>query len=167
MLPDPERLSVGMQGLQVGQNQPPVASTSATASSTAPSLCGSSLLGKPLNVVVSSSLAEFLLTTGDIGRPRSVLIDAYPQLSEPLKRGLEKERWWYENAQKGPNDAITKVLTCREPDKVSKARVDRFRHFLLSEPHRPIVVVGHANFFKTLTHDSCYMKNCQIVTWAP
>jgi hypothetical protein len=53
------------------------------------------------------------------------------------------------------------------PPSRAQARVDRFRQFVLSQSHRPIVVVGHANFFRSLTHESHYMGNCQVMSWAP
>ncbi|GIL54502.1 hypothetical protein Vafri_10024 [Volvox africanus] len=180
MLPDPERLRIcpqtpppgsrssssHQQQQQHGQSQP----HSRLQAGDAPGAGSSCILGlasKPVNVVICPFLTEFLLTSGDVGRPRSVLIESYPQVAEQLRKGLDKERWWYENASKGPNCAMSKVLNSTEPDKSAKARVDRFRHFVFSQSHRPVVVVGHANFFKTLTHDSHYMSNCQMMTWAP
>ncbi|GLC41024.1 hypothetical protein PLESTF_001072200 [Pleodorina starrii] len=179
MLPDPERLRIcsqtppppARQALsqlqQPSRPHPPPQLQQGTGQGTGSSCVSSGLTSKPIDVVICPFLTEFLHTSGDVGRPRSVLIESYPQLAVPLRKGLDKERWWYENASKGPNCAISKTLSSIEPDKTAKARVESFRRFVFSQSHRPMVVVGHANFFRTLTQDSHYMGNCQMVTWAP
>ncbi|KAG2437520.1 hypothetical protein HYH02_011163 [Chlamydomonas schloesseri] len=130
-----------------------------------------SLQSKPLDVIICPTLAELLMTSGDVGRPRSVLVEKFPQLATHLRRGLEEDRWWYEKQNKGPNCAVTKVLSCTESKADCKVRVDRFKHFLyaqqLKNPQRPIVLVGHANFFKHLMGESNYMEHCVITKWAP
>ncbi|KAG2429373.1 hypothetical protein HXX76_011138 [Chlamydomonas incerta] len=130
-----------------------------------------SLQSKPLDVLICPTLAELLLTSGDVGRPRSVLLEKFPQLATHLQRGLEQERWWYEKGGKGPNCAVTKVLSSTESKADCKVRVDRFKHFLyaqqLKNPQRPIVLVGHANFFKHLMGEANYMDHCVITKWAP
>ncbi|EFJ52727.1 phosphoglycerate mutase-like protein [Volvox carteri f. nagariensis] len=198
MLPDPERLrvcpqtpppppsaSMSSSQKQHGQSQPQSRQQQGEVQGTGTS-CTPGMASKPVNMVICPLLSEFLLTSGDVGRPRSALIESYPQIAEQLRKGLDNERWWYENTIKGPNCAVSKVLNSTEPDKSAKtwalvrsfevldsvrcclqARVDRFRQFVFSQSHRPIVVVGHANFFKSLTHDSHYMSNCQMMAWAP
>ncbi|GFR42189.1 hypothetical protein Agub_g3076 [Astrephomene gubernaculifera] len=162
MLPDPQRLQIPAKVA----SQPSARSREGAAAGSSGG-CNLDVSSKPLDLVICPFLTEFLLTSGDVGRPRSVLIESYPQIAENLRNGLHCERWWYENASRGPNCAINKALNSTEPERLSKARVDRFRQFLLSQAHRPIVVVGHANFFRTLTHDSGYMGNCQMMAWAP
>ncbi|KAG2492714.1 hypothetical protein HYH03_009127 [Edaphochlamys debaryana] len=161
MLPDPERLGLPPTPSASG----PQASASSAAGGGSCSLAG--MGSKPINVIICPLLAELLHTSGDVGRPKTVLIDSFPEVAEQLRKGLDKERWWFENSAKGPNCALSTSFCAKEPESSGRERVNRFKHFLLSQQHRPIVVVGHANFFRHLTNESSYMKNCQMLNWQP
>lgn len=82
-------------------------------------------------------MAEHLSTAGDIGRPRSQLIEEFPEVVDGARfectrrlrnsndshiapqvslelRSMERERWWY-GSEAGSNCALTKTFKAREP----------------------------------------------------
>lgn len=94
------------------------------------------------SLLLCRTLAELLLTSGDVGRPRSVLLEKFPQLSTHLQRGLEQERWWYEKGGKGPNCAVTKVLSSTESKADCKVRVPAFAALLFLKHVGALKCVG-------------------------
>ena len=110
-------------------------------------------------IKVCSHMAEHLATTGDVGRPRSLLVKDFPKMREALD-DLE-ERWWW---QPSKNDAISMKFDSREPKKNLQKRVGLFRQWVLRQPHRVIVAFGHSTFWKEFSGSTERLRNCEVDT---
>uniref|UniRef100_A0A7S0YAA6 Uncharacterized protein n=1 Tax=Polytomella parva TaxID=51329 RepID=A0A7S0YAA6_9CHLO len=113
----------------------------------------------PLNLTITELNAEWLRTTGDVGNPVSKLKDLFPQHKEKL--AALPEHWWYSKDDK-VNCALTRQLNSMEPLPELQRRVGNFKGWLRHRPERHIIVVGHANFFKTFLKANSFMKNCEF-----
>ncbi|KAK9824180.1 hypothetical protein WJX72_008364 [[Myrmecia] bisecta] len=76
----------------------------------------------PASMVVRSELAEHLVTSGDIGRPSSLLCQTFPQLAHTLEQLPDK--WWHAPAH---NDALAKQFKAYESKRQFLERVAAFR----------------------------------------
>lgn len=74
---------------------------------------GEAVEGKIPQIVMSPDSREHAMTSGDIGRPTSVLMREYPELAGPLS--ALPEIWWYHDEETHPNDALNKVFAATEP----------------------------------------------------
>ncbi|KAI5058965.1 hypothetical protein GOP47_0025284 [Adiantum capillus-veneris] len=110
-------------------------------------------------VEVSHLHTEHVSSSGDVGRPPSMLSREFPMLSFT---GLE-EVWWF-SPRRAPNDPIKGVFHSRESMDHLRKRVGLFRQYLLSRPESTIVVIGHSTFFKELSGRRKRMENCEILT---
>lgn len=128
-------------------------------------------------------------------RPLHLLAWPCPQLRRHLEEGLHTERWWYEESRKAncavkgtfqskepKASADVRPICPYPPGTINYAwtsfqsalaghtfapqvRCSRFRSWLRSRPEQFVIVVGHANFFRTLTNSREYMKNCEILEY--
>eukprot|EP00250_Pteridium_aquilinum_P011939 c20402_g1_i2 orf=310-1020(-) len=110
-------------------------------------------------IEVSHLHTEHVYSSGDVGRPMSMLSREFPMLSF---MGLE-EVWWF-SPRRAPNDPINGVFQSRESMDHLRKRVGLFRQYLLSRPETTIVVIGHSTFFKVLSGRRNRMENCEILT---
>ena len=116
--------------------------------------------GRELPVIkVCSHMAEHLATTGDIGKPKSHLVKAFPKISEAF-RDLEEHWWW----QPEKNDALSMRFDSREPKKHLQKRVGLFRQWVLRQPHKVIIAFGHSTFWKEFSGSGTRLRNCEVDT---
>lgn len=95
----------------------------------------------------------------DVGRAPALLAAEYPQLAfDHLP-----ETWWEDDAHcPEPDHRGIRV----EPIEACKARVERFRAWLLARPERSIAVVGHGTFFSHLLGGR-WLANCEVAALDP
>lgn len=74
---------------------------------------GEAVQGKVPQVVMCADAREHVMTSGDIGRPASVLMQEFPMLAGPLSE--LPEVWWHYDEEIYPNDALKKVFAATEP----------------------------------------------------
>ena len=110
-------------------------------------------------IKVCCHMAEHLATTGDIGRPRSLLVKDFPKIAESFE-DLEEMWWW----QPGKNCALNMKFDSREPKKNLQKRVGLFRQWLHSQPHKVIIAFGHSTFWKEFSGNGTRLKNCEVDT---
>lgn len=112
-------------------------------------------------VAVRPELAEHLVTSGDIGRPRAALQKDFPSIQDAMEE-LD-DVWWYQRDAK-PNCALRKLLQSQEPKSAFRARVGLFRRWVLSRPEEEMVIFGHSTFFKELMGGDRRLANCEVHT---
>jgi len=113
-------------------------------------------------LVIRADLTEKLCCTGDIGRPKRSLEKDFPELALAISR-IPAERWWWD-CEHRPNDAELQQFNSHEPRNHFKARVERFRSWLLRRPEKTFVVFGHSTFFKEFIGGTRSLRNCEIHT---
>jgi len=121
--------------------------------------------GKPPKVVMLPELHEHTMTPGDIGRPRSVLMEEFPLLAGPLSE--IPEIWWYRN-EKHPNCALAGEFRGTETKNQFKGRVEIVKNWMADRSEKLFVAFGHSMFWKEFmgSHRSSHLKNCEVsTTW--
>lgn len=114
--------------------------------------------------MVRAELAEHLMTAGDVGRPPSALMEAFPELHGNVFAGLPPV-WWH-SAADAPSCCASARLGTGEPKRDFVKRVAAFRKWLFSRPETEMVVFGHSTFFKYFQGiaDDRRLKNGELLT---
>eukprot|EP00873_Tetraselmis_striata_P003644 jgi/Tetstr1/423908/TSEL_014531.t1 len=130
---------------------------------------GEAVEGKIPQIVMSPDSREHAMTSGDIGRPTSVLMREYPELAGPLS--ALPEIWWYHDEETHPNDALNKVFAATEPKSAMTERVDSVRKWMEQSTTGSFVLVGHSIFLKEFLaggnrhkRHQTTLKNCEVRT---
>eukprot|EP00877_Chromochloris_zofingiensis_P003388 jgi/Chrzof1/1304/Cz10g02110.t1 len=127
------------------------------------SAAGGHVSERPLRMVVLSTIAEHCATTGDIGRPRSTLVEEFPLLAGPLCE--LPEVWWFNpDPVSKPNCCKSRCFGKRETLDQLKHRVGEFSRWLQSRPEKFVVAFGHSTFWKHFSNNKIGMKNCDMMT---
>ena len=115
-------------------------------------------------LVVRSELAEHLVTSGDVGRPSSVLAAVFaPEGVAPACFEHLPDTWWFCPPAK-PNCALRGLLLSSEPKAELQRRIGLFRKWVCNRPEREMVIFGHSTFFKYFTNSENRLKNCEVLT---
>ncbi|CAK0787515.1 hypothetical protein CVIRNUC_010735 [Coccomyxa viridis] len=111
-----------------------------------------------IKVAIRPELTEHLVTTGDIGMPRTWLTERFPEL-RAFMEGMA-ERWWFAPEH---NDPMRQVFKKTEPKKSLQERVGLFRCWVQAQPEQVIVAFGHSSMIKELAGGK-RLRNCELLT---
>jgi len=120
-------------------------------------------------VIVSPLHHEFVRTSDDNGRPRSLVSIDYPEFD----LSHLDERWWWlpediRNDFTIDTEDYFKTKGYQESEENLYSRIQKFKEFINLRPETTIVFIGHSDFFYHLFEKKLpYFKNCQIVEWYP
>jgi len=130
---------------------------------------GEAVQGKIPKIVICPDAREHAMTSGDVGRPASVLMEEFPELAGPLS--AIPEVWWHYDAKSHPNDAMGQVLAGNEKTAVMVERVNGVRSWMEQSVDRSFVIVGHSIFLKEFLaggnvhkRNQTTLKNCEVRT---
>ena len=119
-------------------------------------------------LAVRPELAEHLVTSGDVGRPRQALCESFPDLAAGGAFRQLSDVWWYSGTEDKPNCCILRRVDTPETRENLRVRVGNFRKWVMAQPGKELVVFGHSTFFKYLIqgegHDGVRLKNGQVMT---
>jgi broad specificity phosphatase PhoE len=105
-------------------------------------------------ILVEALHREFAESSCDVGRPRSVLAQEFPDLVLDHLPDV----WWHADGEPDHRGI------CVEPHESLQARIAEFRMWLARRPEQTIAVVGHHTFFFHFT--GMRLHNCQVVKLA-
>ena len=105
-------------------------------------------------ITVTARHREWLVYSGDVGRPPGELQRDFPTLSFTHL----PDHWWHDGPQ---NDDGVPL----EPEDIFLQRVAAFERDLAQIEDRPLAVVGHGNLFMALM--GRMMDNCEIHLYQP
>ncbi|KAF2072733.1 hypothetical protein CYY_005949 [Polysphondylium violaceum] len=120
-------------------------------------------------VMVSPLHHEFVRTSDDNGRPKSLVAKDYPEFD----LSQLEERWWWLPANIKDDFSIDteeyfKTVGYQESEEHLMTRISKFKEWINQRPETVMVFVGHSDFFYHLFEKKLpYFKNCQIVEWYP
>ncbi|GAM24496.1 hypothetical protein SAMD00019534_076710, partial [Acytostelium subglobosum LB1] len=122
---------------------------------------------RALKVEVITLHSEYVQTSDDTGRERSIVQKEFPDFD----LSHIQERWWYLPEELKHDMSIDtqeyfKTIGYKENLDQLQARMDEFKAWLMARQENTIAVVGHSEFFYYLMEKKLpYFKNCQILQW--
>lgn len=112
------------------------------------------LFGDRIPIHVEHLHREYQESSCDMGRSPKLLAREFPSLAfDHLD-----DPWWHDTGADANGVVVESMVAFR-------ARVSRFRLWLMARPEASIVVVGHGAFFSHLTGRD--FANCEILAWQP
>ena len=114
-----------------------------------------------ISIIAHHELREWVDTFGDIGTPKTKLIQKYNNNNNNNNNVdfsfIDNEIWWNQDI-KSDESVIKKETTKNVNDRISS-----FKHWILKRPENNILIVGHSRWFRQFVGAMFKLNNCAMM----